>query len=135
MTGTLRRDGEAVELARQADREVADVDHLLHLAEAFLQDLAALQRHETPQRVLVGTQLFPEQAHQLAAARRGDVAPEAEGIGGSRDLAVHRRGIVIGDAADLGAVDGRADDVVAGGGDVEGLEDIGRHDGLSNADG
>ena len=30
-------DGQAVELARQADREVADVDHLLHFAQAFLQ--------------------------------------------------------------------------------------------------
>ena len=34
---SLRRDREAVELARQADREVADVDHLLDLAERLRQ--------------------------------------------------------------------------------------------------
>ena len=34
--GPLAGDGQAVELARQADREVADVDHLLHFAEALL---------------------------------------------------------------------------------------------------
>ena len=38
----LRGDGEAVELARQADGEVADVDHLLDLAGPFGDDLADL---------------------------------------------------------------------------------------------
>ena len=38
--GSLGGDRAAVELAREADREVADVDHLLHLAEALLRDLA-----------------------------------------------------------------------------------------------
>jgi hypothetical protein len=35
VAGALAGDGQAVQLARQADREVADVDHLLHLAEAL----------------------------------------------------------------------------------------------------
>ena len=38
--GPLRGDRAAVELARETDGEVADVDHLLHLAEALLRDLA-----------------------------------------------------------------------------------------------
>ena len=40
----LRGDGQAVELAGQPDREVADVDHLLHLAERLGADLAGLER-------------------------------------------------------------------------------------------
>ena len=35
MPGPLAVHGQAVELARQADREVGDVDHLLHFAQAF----------------------------------------------------------------------------------------------------
>ena len=46
MAGAFRRDGQAVKLARQADRKVADVDHLLHFAQAFLQNLAAFQGNE-----------------------------------------------------------------------------------------
>ena len=44
--GPLGGDGQAVELARQADGEVADVDHLLHFAEALLRDLARLERDQ-----------------------------------------------------------------------------------------
>ena len=43
---------QAVELARQADREVADVDHLLHFAVAFGANLAHLERDEIAQRFL-----------------------------------------------------------------------------------
>ncbi len=66
--GRSRGDRQAVELARQADGEVADVDHLLHFAEAFAGDLAGLDGDEAAQRLLVGAQLLAEQAHQLAAA-------------------------------------------------------------------
>ena len=41
--GALGGDGQAVELARQADGEIADVDHLLHFAEALGGDLAGLE--------------------------------------------------------------------------------------------
>ena len=43
-------DGQAMQLARQADREVADVDHLLHLAQAFGEDLAGLERDQRAER-------------------------------------------------------------------------------------
>ena len=42
MAGSLGGDGEAVELARQADGVVANVDHLLHFAARLGDDLAGL---------------------------------------------------------------------------------------------
>ena len=50
--GPLGGHRQAVELARQADREVADVDHLLHLAAAFGADLAHLEAHQVAERLL-----------------------------------------------------------------------------------
>ena len=43
---TLGRDGQAVQLARETHGEVADVDHLLHLAVSLGADLAHLERHQ-----------------------------------------------------------------------------------------
>ncbi len=54
----LRGDGQAVQLARQAHREVADVDHFLDLAEAFRGNLADLDRDEPAEGLLVGAQLL-----------------------------------------------------------------------------
>src|SRR4029079_11268272 len=74
----LGGDRESVELAREAYREVADVDHLLHFAEALLQALAGLDAHEASQRGLGRAQLLAQQAHHLAAPRCGPVAPIEE---------------------------------------------------------
>ena len=49
-SGALGVHGQAVELARETDREVADVDHLLDLAQALGQDLAHLQRDQPAER-------------------------------------------------------------------------------------
>ena len=49
MARTLGSDGETVQLAREADGEVADVDHLLHFAEALGDDLPDLERHQRAQ--------------------------------------------------------------------------------------
>jgi hypothetical protein len=46
MVAALRLDRQAVELAGQPNCEVADVDHLLHLAKGFGQDFARLQRNQ-----------------------------------------------------------------------------------------
>ena len=54
--GPLGVHGQAVELARHADREVAHVDHLLHLAEALAQDLADLERDQAAELLLVVAQ-------------------------------------------------------------------------------
>ena len=48
----LGRERQTVELPRQADREVADVDHLLHFAVAFDADLAHLERDQIAERLL-----------------------------------------------------------------------------------
>jgi hypothetical protein len=52
VAGALAVHGEAIELARQADGEVGDVDHLLHLALAFGQDLAHLAADQAPSSAL-----------------------------------------------------------------------------------
>ena len=95
VVGPLAGDGQAIELARQADGEVADVDHLLDLAEAFLDDLAGLQRHQPGKRLLGGAQFLAEQPDQLAAPRRRDRAPLEERVcgmrAGRRDIIGRRR--------------------------------------------
>ena len=108
--GPLAGDGQAVELARQADREVADVDHLLDLAEAFGEDLAGFDRDQPRQRLLRGAQFLAEQPHQLAPARCRDAPPGEECRCGSG-----AGGVGVSDrySADFGAVDRRAADQVA----------------------
>ncbi len=44
---------QAIKHPRLADGEVADVDHLLHLAFAFSEDLARLERNEFAQIALL----------------------------------------------------------------------------------
>jgi hypothetical protein len=125
--GALRGDGEAVELAGHADGEVADVDHLLDLAEALLADLPALEGHEGAERVLRRAQLLAQQADELAPAGRRHVAPRVEGLGGPLDGAVHAGGVGGGHRGEDGAVDGGADLEVAPGelivGQADGSED------------
>ena len=60
---TLAGDRETVQLPRETDREVADVDHLLDLAEAFGADLAGLDRHQLAELVLVLAEELAEPAH------------------------------------------------------------------------
>ena len=76
--GALADRREAVELAREAEREVADVDHLLDLALALGEDLAGLERDEAAELALGAAQLLAEQADQLAAARRRHGTPLRE---------------------------------------------------------
>ena len=71
VAGALGMHGQAVQLARQADGEFADVDHLLHFAVALGLDLAHLQRDQRAERVLVRAQRFGAQADRL----RRDAAP------------------------------------------------------------
>jgi hypothetical protein len=67
--GALGGQREAVELARQADREVADVDHFLHFARAFGRDLAGLQRDEAAQVALGARSSSP--SSRTSSPRRG----------------------------------------------------------------
>ena len=81
----LRRDRAAVELPREADGEVADVDHLLHLAEPLLRDLPDLERDERAERLLLAAQLLAEQPHELAPVGPGQVAPGRKAARGAGD--------------------------------------------------
>ena len=85
MVGPLGRDGQAVELARQTDGVVADVDHLLHLAEALGDDLAGLERDEPAEILLRRAKLLADQPHELAPARRRHAPPGLEGVVGAGD--------------------------------------------------
>src|SRR5262249_45580680 len=109
MARALGSNSEAVELARQPDREVADVDHLLHFTKAFLHDLAGLDRDQPAEFVLVRAQLLAEQADQLAAARGRHLAPLAERLIRARDPLCDAALAVGFEAGDLDAVDRRMD--------------------------
>src|SRR5262245_66104777 len=65
-----------MQLARQADREVADVDHLLNFADTFGEDFADLDGDEATERLLVGAQLLAEEVDKLPAMGRRDIAPD-----------------------------------------------------------
>ena len=86
VAGTLGCDGKTVQLAREAHREVADIDHFLDFAEAFLGDLARLPGHQFAEFGLVPTQFLAEQPHQFTTARRRHLAPGAERLFGALDL-------------------------------------------------
>jgi hypothetical protein len=108
VAGAFGGDGQAMELARQTDGEVADVDHLLDLAQALGGDLAGLQGHQAAEVGLGRTKLLAEQADQLAAPGRRDLAPGEEGLVATVHRGVHLRRGRCAQAGDGGAVDGRA---------------------------
>jgi hypothetical protein len=103
--GPLGGDGQAEQLARQAHGVVADVDHLLDLAQAFGGDLAGLQRHQAAKIGLGGAKLLAQEPDQFAPPRRGDSAPSQVGrmrlidrldrLGGGR--LAHPRDLLAGD--------------------------------------
>ena len=89
----LRRDRQTIELSRQANREIAYVDHLLNLAEAFGRDLSRFERDEPRQFRLGGAQFLGKQADEGASARRRNFSPDAKrvfriGDGGGRRLGI-----------------------------------------------
>ena len=78
VAGTFGGDGQTVELARQADGEIADVDHFLDFAETFGRDLAGFDRDQPAEFGLCGAQFLAEQPHQFAALWRRHQTPGAE---------------------------------------------------------
>lgn len=71
-------DGEAVELARDSDGEIADVDHLLDFAAAFFEDLAAFEADEGGEVFFVLAKFVSELPDELASFGTWDIAPGAE---------------------------------------------------------
>ena len=96
--GTLAGDRQAVELAREADGKVADVDPLLDLAERLGPDLADLQGHERGEFLLLLADRLADPADQLATPGGGYDSPAEEGLG------IGRRGS--GDVARVSSPDG-----------------------------
>ena len=83
----LGGDGQPEQLAGQADREVADVDHLLNLAQPLGADLAGLDRHQRAEIGLVFAQQLAELADELPTYRGRHRPPTGEGIGcGGRSM-------------------------------------------------
>ena len=80
MARALGRDGEPVQLPREAYREVADVDHLLHLAQAFAANLAGLDGDDLTQLRFVAPQPLAERAHHLAPPRCRHRPPLQKGL-------------------------------------------------------
>src|SRR5690606_16474627 len=73
------------ELARQADGEVADVDHLLYLAMTLGADFAHLQTDEIAERLFQLAQAIGQVADNRPPARSGHIAPTTEGVSGAID--------------------------------------------------
>src|SRR5439155_10540731 len=71
----FRLDREAIEHPRLAYGEVANIDHLLHFAFAFGDDLSGLQRDQLTKLVFQFAQRVAETANGLAAHRSGRDAP------------------------------------------------------------
>ena len=110
MVGPFRLDRQAIELARKSNREIADVDHLLDLAQALRSDLADFERDQPAERGLVSAQFLAEQAHEFASARRGHAAPFQKAALFARPMARGAsRGRRLDDASDRRAVDRRFD--------------------------
>ncbi len=71
---------QSVQLPREADGEVAHVDHFLDFAFALRAALAHLERDEQTEIGFVGSQPLADRADQLAPLRRGDRPPPDKGF-------------------------------------------------------
>ncbi len=109
MAGTLRGDGQAIDLARESDGEVADVDHFLHFAKPLGNDLARLQSHHRPQILLGGAQLLAEQPYKFTPAGRRNLAPGQKSVASASEDRRHFGQRRLRNAGNLNTVDRRAD--------------------------
>jgi len=115
MTGSLRWHGAPVELAGQAERELADIDHLLDLAEGLRADLADLDHDQVGDVSLVLLQELAQSSHERPANGGGNGAPGQEGLMRPGDGAYHVLGRGDGQLRDGPRGDRRAGSQVATG--------------------
>ncbi len=113
MARALGGDCQSVKLARQAYSKIADVDHFLNFAKAFLQNFTGLDADQEPEIGFGRAQGFSIDADEIAARRRRRGAPSRVGGMGRRDHAVEIGLAVLFKSRDLGAVDRRADGEIA----------------------
>ncbi|SIM25690.1 Uncharacterised protein [Mycobacteroides abscessus subsp. abscessus] len=81
MSRALGGHGLAVQLPGEPDRELADVDHLLYLAEGLGHDLPGLDGHQLGQILFVLDQQLTQTGHQRAAYGPGGGAPLRKCLG------------------------------------------------------
>ena len=86
VAGALGGDRQSIELPRQAEGEVADIDHFLNFTLALFEDLRVLQRHQFAKLVLVRPKDLAEQSDQLAPLGRRHAPPFQKGLSGRGDL-------------------------------------------------
>src|SRR6185437_7091644 len=110
-----------IKLPGETDGEVADIDHLLHFAEALGHDLARLERDHLGEHRLCFADLLAEQSHELAPHRRRDDTPAGERL---HRVGAGAVGIAYRDVADGRSVDRRMTDESAGVVDPEQLEEL-----------
>ena len=82
----LGRHRAPIELARQPDREVADIDGLLHLAEGLRRDLPGLDRDQVGDVRLVFAQQLAQTLDERAPDRRRYATPLTKSTSRSRRL-------------------------------------------------
>ena len=97
----LRSDGEAVELTRQTDGEIADVDHLLYFAFTLRLDLPHLECHQGAEWFLVFAEQVPEFADVVTPLGCGKHPPSLERVNRRPDHALIVVAISAGDGGDL----------------------------------
>ena len=73
MAGPFRLNRQAIKHARLTDREVADIDHLLHFAFAFRDNFSGLERDKLAKLVFQFAKRVAEPANGFAANRAGVV--------------------------------------------------------------
>src|SRR5262249_43799016 len=89
MAGSFRRNCEPIKLARQTDRKVADVDHLLDFAECFGPDLAGFPGDKLRQIGLSPSQRIADLSDKFTTLGRRNKSPFLECFAGATDDLCH----------------------------------------------
>ena len=106
MAWPLRRHRPSVQLPRQANREIADIDHLLDLAEGLGADLPDLDRHEICEVLLVILEESAEALDQRTSLGRRHCSPFDERLMRASDHVIDVTRACSGDAEQVHADDG-----------------------------
>src|SRR5437773_1975951 len=80
MSWPFRGNRQPIKLARKADSEIANIDHLLHFAFAFDKNLSRFERHKPRKVAFKFAQRIPEPPDRFAANRRGNSPPFQESL-------------------------------------------------------